>query len=289
VRPRSGERDAAQHRLGPHRGVGQPQPVFYASILHAPDNRAVPHLLHPLQDFIDIPFPVHEMHQPRRGGSPCSPGRFPHDLTSLVDAVKPFAAFLGRRARRVSRRPRPGLEPQDAEHCPRLGQGQGAMEQYPLGQVPSTDRPQLWQHVAPRKIQRGGILDHQHGGLRQALPGRVTRETLVQGAWTHPLVGEEAIDPLGLSPAARRLRDGIAWPLRERFQDAGQASPESFVRQNRFRRHPRGPECVHVHSASPTRSQSVLSAAPFLLSTICPLVLSRGSQKLWVMVRAESA
>ena len=215
------------------------------------------------------------MYQARRRAGPGGPGRFPYDLTSLVDAVKPFAAFLGLRARRVSRRPRPGLEPQDAEHCALLGQGQGAMEQYTLGQVPRADRPQLRQHVAPRKIERGGILDHQHSGLIQALPGRVTREALVQGGWTHPLVGEKAIDPLGLSPAARRLRDGIARPLRERFQNAGQAGPVSFVRQNRSRRHPCGPECVHVHSASPARCPSLLSAAPFLLSTIYPLGRSR--------------
>ena len=115
------------------------------------------------------------------------------------------------------------------------------MEQHALGQGAGPNRPQLRQHVAPREIQRGGVLDHQHGGLVQALPGRVTGETLVQGGGQHPLVGQEAIDPLGLSPVARGLRDGIARPLRERFQDAGQAGRESFVRQNRSRRHPRGP------------------------------------------------
>jgi RHS repeat-associated protein len=44
---------------------------------------------------------------------------------------------------------------------------------------------------------------------------------------------------------------------------------------------------VRVHSASPTRYQSVLSAAPFLLSPTCPLGCSRSARKLWVMVSAE--
>src|SRR6266436_3752294 len=133
-------------------------------------------------------------------------------------------------------------------------------------------------------MQRGGVLDHQHGRLLQALPGRVTGETLLQGGGPHPRVGQEARDPFGLSPAARGLRDGIARPLRERCQDAGQAGRKPFVRQHRSRCHPRCPECVHMHSASPTRYQSVLSAAPFLLSTPYPLSRSRSSQKLWVML-----
>src|SRR5437870_5469567 len=138
--------------------------------------------------------------------------------------------------------------------------------------------------MASREIERGGVLAHQHGGLLQALPGRLTGEALLQGGGPHPLVGQEAIDPLGLSPAARGLRDGIARPLRERFQDAGQAGRESFVRQHRSRRHPRRPECVRVHRASPPRYQSLLSAAPFLLSTTCPLGHSRSARKLWVMI-----
>src|SRR2546425_13303303 len=136
-------------------------------------------------------------------------------------------------------------------------------------------------------MQRGGVLDHQDGRLVQALPGRVTGETLLQGGGPHPLVGQEAIDPFGLSPTARSLRDGVARPLRERFQDAGQAGRKPFVRQHRSRCHPRCPECVRMHSASPTRYQSVLSAAPFLLSTPYPLSRSRSSQKLWVMLSVE--
>src|SRR5712691_9405404 len=112
-------------------------------------------------------------------------------------------------------------------------------------------------------------------------------ETLLQGGGPHPLVGQEAIDPFGLAPAARGLRDGIARPLRERFQDAGQAGRKPFVRQHRSRCHPRCPECVRMHSASPTRYQNVLSAAPFLLSTPYPLSRSRSSQKLWVMLRSR--
>src|SRR5712671_2895773 len=139
--------------------------------------------------------------------------------------------------------------------------------------------------MASREIERGGVLAHQHGGLLQALPGRRTGEALLQGGGPHPRVGQEAIDPLGLSPADRGLRDGIARPLRERFQDAGQAGRKPFVRQHRSRCHPRCPECVRMHSASPTRYQNVLSAAPFLLSTPYPLSRSRSSQKLWVMLR----
>src|SRR5712691_7551628 len=141
--------------------------------------------------------------------------------------------------------------------------------------------------MASREIERGGVLDHQHGGLLQALPGRLTGEALLQGGGPHPRVGQEARDPLGLSPAARGWRDGIARPLRERCQDTGQAGRKSFVWQNRARRHPCCPECVRVHNASSTRSQSVLSAAPFLLSTLCPLGRSRSSRKLWVMVSSR--
>lgn len=201
----------------------QPVRVFHAPIVHTPDDRALPDLLHRWQDFLDVTFPVQEMDQPRWRGDPGGPGRFPHGRTGLGDVLKPLAAFLGLRARRVSRRPCPRLAPQDAEPCALLGQGQGAMAQYLVGQAPRADRPQRRQHVAPRVMPRGGILDHQHGGLLQALPGRVTRATWVQGAEMLPLVGEKAPDPLGLSPAARRLRDGSARPLRQRGQEAGQA------------------------------------------------------------------
>ena len=137
------------------------------------------------------------------------------------------------------------------------------MEQYPLGQVPRTDRPQLWQHVAPRQIQRGGILDHQHGGLRQALQGRVTRETVVQGTWTHPLVGKEAIDPLGLSPAARRLRDGIA----------GRSANASKMQAKRARSRLSG----KTVSAATRAAQSVcmcIARPPLGLKACCRLLLS---------------
>ncbi len=70
MRPRDGERDAAQDRLGPHRSVSQPQRVFYASIWHAPDDRTVPHLLHPLQDFLDVTCSVHTMDQAQRPSEP---------------------------------------------------------------------------------------------------------------------------------------------------------------------------------------------------------------------------
>ena len=71
--------------------------------------------------------------------------------------------------------------------------------------------------MAPREIERGGVLDHQHSALRQALPGGVPGESLVQGGGLHPRVGQEAIEPFGLPPAARSLGDSITRPLRERF------------------------------------------------------------------------
>ena len=141
VRPRHGDHDTAQHRLRPHGGMGEPQRGFHASILHAPDDRTIPHVLYPLQHLIDIPFPVHEMNQARWRSRSCGPGRFPHDLPGLVDAVEPFPAFLGLRAWGVARRPCPGLEPQDAEHRPLIGQCQGTMEQYTLGQTTRPNRP----------------------------------------------------------------------------------------------------------------------------------------------------
>src|SRR5439155_1747006 len=113
--------------------------------------------------------------------------------------------------------------------------------------------------TAPREMQRGGVLDHQDGPLLQALPGRVPGETLLQGGRLHTRVGQEAIDPLGLSPAACGLRDGIARPLRERCQYGGQAGRKAFVRQNCSRRHPRRPERVCVHRATLTRYQILLS------------------------------
>src|SRR5882672_10515870 len=159
------------------------------------------------------------------------------------------------------------------------------MEQHPMGEVPWPNWTQFRQHTAPREIQRGGVLDHQDGPLLQALPGRVPGETLLQGGRLHTRVGQEAIDPLGLSPAACGLRDGIARPLRERFQYGGQAGRKAFVRQNCSRRHPRRPECVRVHRASLTRYQSLLSATPFLLSTIC--LMGRSHQLTEVMGNAQ--
>ena len=121
MRPRHGDGHAAQHRLGPHRGMGQPQRCFHLPIVHAPDERTISHLLHPLQDLIDVAFPVHEMKQAWRRGGPCCPGRFPHHLTGLVDALEPCATFLSLWAHGVSCRPRPDLEPQDAKHRALLG------------------------------------------------------------------------------------------------------------------------------------------------------------------------
>ena len=103
--------------------MAEAQWVVHPPILHAPDDGTIPDLLHPLQDLIDVAFPVHEMNQAWRRGSSCGPGRFPHHLAGLVDAVEPCAAFLGRRARKGARRPHPGLKPQDTEHRALLGQG----------------------------------------------------------------------------------------------------------------------------------------------------------------------
>src|SRR6266511_4344640 len=94
-----------------------------APVGHAPDDRTLSHLLHPLQDLIDVAFPVHAMKQAWRRGGPCGPGRFPHHLTGLGDALEPFATFLRLRAHGVSCRPRPDLEPQDAKHRALLGSG----------------------------------------------------------------------------------------------------------------------------------------------------------------------
>src|SRR5881396_852389 len=98
--------------------MAQAQRCVHSPIVHAPDDGTIPYLLHPLQDFIDVAFPVHEMHQAWRRGAPCGPGRFPHRLAGLVDAVEPFAAFLRRGAREVTRRPRPGLEPRTPSTAP---------------------------------------------------------------------------------------------------------------------------------------------------------------------------
>src|SRR5439155_16658958 len=70
-------------------------------------------------------------------------------------------------------------------------------------------------------------------------------------------------------------------------QYGGQAGRKAFVRQNCSRRHPRRPERVCVHRASLTRYQSLLSATPFLLSTIC--LMGRSHQLTEVMGNAQDA
>jgi len=82
---------------------------------------------------------------------------------------------------------------------------------------------------------------NQDGPLLQALPGRVPGETLLQGGRLHTRVGQEAIDPLGLSPAACGLRDGIARRSANVSNMEAKAGRKAFVRQNCSRRHPRRP------------------------------------------------
>ncbi len=86
--------------------------------------------------------------------------------------------------------------------------------------------------------------------MASALPGGVTGASLVQSGGPHAMVGQRRLSP-GLSPVARRLRDSIAQSLRERFQKAGRAGHEAFVRQQRSWRHRCGPQCVHVQRAFP--------------------------------------
>jgi len=111
-------------------------------------------------------------------------------------------------------------------------------------------------------------------------------EPLVHGGGPHPRVSQEAINPFGLSPAARSLRDGIVGPLRERFQDAGQAGLESFVRQNRSRRHLRGPDvCVCI--ARPREVSKHVVSYSFLIIHYLPLGPLSQLTELWVMVRRQ--
>src|SRR5207244_11650858 len=55
--------------LFPYTPLFRSQRGFHPPIVHAPDDRAIPHFLHPLQHLIVITFPVHEMQEPRRRGS----------------------------------------------------------------------------------------------------------------------------------------------------------------------------------------------------------------------------
>lgn len=42
----------AQHRLRPHGGMRQPQQRVHPAVLHAPDDRTIPYVLHPLEHLI---------------------------------------------------------------------------------------------------------------------------------------------------------------------------------------------------------------------------------------------
>jgi len=123
----------------PRRGQ-QPQRFVHPPILHAPDDRASPPPP-PLQGTHRRHLPVHENAAARAVRRPCCPGRFPHDLTGLVDAWS-HLRFLGLG---------PGVSPAGRAQiwspgtpAPRPARSsQGDMEAASLGQVPRPNRPQF--------------------------------------------------------------------------------------------------------------------------------------------------
>src|SRR5207245_9440856 len=110
--------------------------------------------------------------------------------------------------------------------------------------------------------------------------------TLGQGGGQHPLVGQEAIDPLGLSPAARGLRDGIARPLRERFQDAGKRAG-SRLSGKTVPAATRAAQSVCVCIARPPRG--IKACCPLLLSYYPLLVLGPLPQRMEVVGNGQGS
>lgn len=219
----------APHRLRPPGGMSQPQRSSHPTVVHAPEDRAILHVLHLLEHLLRIPCPVHGVHQAWGRSRSCGPGRFPHDLPGVGDAVEPLPTGRGLRAGRVAPWPRPRLAPQDAAHGPMLRAGQRTREQNPVGEAAKINRPSRRSRVAPREIERGGVLDHQHGRLRHALPGGVPGAALLQG--------KAASRPRGLAESDRALWLAPSDPPLEGWHHA--AAPRTLPRHR-----PNGPRVV---------------------------------------------